>query len=56
MQTRMNRAHESTAPRNGTDVSFNSEESKIAYDQALKDRHHGMYQDAADALERIIEV
>ncbi|KAG7393523.1 hypothetical protein PHYPSEUDO_007360 [Phytophthora pseudosyringae] len=52
----VNRIHTTTlACKDEADLSFSSEESKTAYAQALQDRHHGMYQAAADALERIIE-
>lgn len=42
--------------RDGGDLSSWSEESKTVYAQALQGRHRGMYQEAVNALERIIEV
>ncbi|KAE9252626.1 hypothetical protein PF004_g1897 [Phytophthora fragariae] len=46
---------ESAGVKDEVDVSFLREESKTQYAQALQDRHNGLYQDAVDALERIIE-
>ncbi|KAL3668258.1 hypothetical protein V7S43_006352 [Phytophthora oleae] len=36
-------------------LSFSSEQSKTAYAEVLQNRHRGMYQEAVDALEHIIE-
>ncbi|GMF42933.1 unnamed protein product [Phytophthora fragariaefolia] len=44
-----------TVPKDEINLSFSSEESKTEYAQALQDRHDGLYQHAAEALERIIE-
>ncbi|ETP26526.1 hypothetical protein F441_00817 [Phytophthora nicotianae CJ01A1] len=52
----MNHIHTATAAiKDNTGLTFSSEESKEAYTQALQDRHCGLYQDAVNALEAIIE-
>ncbi|KAG3149460.1 hypothetical protein PI126_g11993 [Phytophthora idaei] len=52
----MNRIHTTTAAtKDDAGLTFSSEESKAAYTQALQDRHCGLYQDAVNALEAIIE-
>ncbi|KAG3080341.1 hypothetical protein PC122_g11814 [Phytophthora cactorum] len=43
------------ATKDDAGLTFSSEESKAAYTQALQDRHCGLYQDAVNALEAIIE-
>lgn len=53
----MNRLQKMTAAiKADTGLILSSEESNAAYTQALQDRHCGLYQDAVNALEGIIEV